>query len=206
MTDRKALLLLLAAAGGKAIAAKAAEQRAAVAETAGRAHRPVRARGTRAAARGLARVIVLDASVLIGHLDGRDGHHERARDLLAANAGTSFGASSISLAETLVGPARSGKLGVARDAIARLAVEELAFGEDAPARLAVLRAETGLKLPDCCVPARRPGSRRYRRQLRRGPRAERPRARARRRLKAERVGFEPTRRVNPAHAISSRAP
>jgi len=25
-------------------------------------------------------------------------------------------------------------------------------------------------------------------------------------LSAERVGFEPTRRVNPAHAISSRAP
>ena len=96
-------------------------------------------------------MIVLDASVLIGHLDGRDGHHERARDLLAANVGTSFGASSISLAETLVGPARSGKLGVARDAIARLAVEELTFGEDAPARLAVLRTETGLKLPDCCV-------------------------------------------------------
>ena len=96
-------------------------------------------------------MIVLDASVLIGHLDGRDGHHERARALLAANADTSFGASSVSLAETLVGPARSGKLEVAREAIARLAVEELPFGEDAPARLAVLRSKTGLKLPDCCV-------------------------------------------------------
>ena len=96
-------------------------------------------------------MIVLDASVLIGHLDGSDGHHESARALLAANAGTSFGASPVSLAETLVGPARSGKLGVARDAIARLAIAELPFGEDAPARLAVLRAETGLKLPDCCV-------------------------------------------------------
>jgi hypothetical protein len=35
VTDRKALLLLLAAAGGEAIAAKAARQRAAIAETAG---------------------------------------------------------------------------------------------------------------------------------------------------------------------------
>jgi predicted nucleic acid-binding protein len=96
-------------------------------------------------------VIVLDASVLIGHLDGRDEHHERARSLLTANAGTSFGASSVSLAETLVAPARSGKLGVARDALDRLAVEELPFGEDAPSRLAALRAKTGLKLPDCCV-------------------------------------------------------
>lgn len=96
-------------------------------------------------------MIVLDASVLIGHLDGRDGHHEQARALLTANAGTPFGASPISLAETLVAPARAGKLEIARDALARLAVEELAIGMDAPARLAKLRAETGLKLPDCCV-------------------------------------------------------
>lgn len=96
-------------------------------------------------------MIILDASVLIGHLDGRDLHHERARELLTAHAGTPFGASTVSLAETLVGPARSGKLELARDALGRLAIEELAFGEDVPARLASLRAETGLKLPDCCV-------------------------------------------------------
>jgi predicted nucleic acid-binding protein len=96
-------------------------------------------------------VIILDASVLIGHLDGRDRHHERARELLTENAGAPFGASSISLAETLVGPARSGKLEVARGALALLAIKELALGADASARLAVIRAETGLKLPDCCV-------------------------------------------------------
>ena len=96
-------------------------------------------------------MIILDASVLIAHLDGRDAHHERARELLTANAGTPFGASTISLAETLVGPARSGKSRLARDALDRLAVAELAFGGDASARLASLRAETGLKLPDCCV-------------------------------------------------------
>jgi predicted nucleic acid-binding protein len=96
-------------------------------------------------------VIVLDASVLIGHLDGRDPHHGRARELLTAHAGSELGASAISLAETLVGPARSGKLDLARDALSQLAVEELAFGQDASTRLATLRAETGLKLPDCCV-------------------------------------------------------
>jgi predicted nucleic acid-binding protein len=96
-------------------------------------------------------MIVLDASVLIGHLDGRDQHHDRARELLIANAGAPFGASSISLAETLVGPARLGKLEVARGALDRLAIEELTLGADASARLAVIRAETGLKLPDCCV-------------------------------------------------------
>lgn len=96
-------------------------------------------------------MIVLDASVLIGHLDGRDQHHERARELLIANAESPFGASSISLAETLVGPARSGKLEVARGALGLLAIEELALGADASVRLAAIRAETGLKLPDCCV-------------------------------------------------------
>jgi predicted nucleic acid-binding protein len=96
-------------------------------------------------------VIVLDASVLIGHLDGRDPHHERAQELLVANAGVRFGVSTIGLAETLVGPARSGKLELARGALDQLAIEELVPGEDAAARLAVLRAETSLKLPDCCV-------------------------------------------------------
>lgn len=33
----------------------------------------------------------------------------------------------------------------------RLGVAELGLGEDAPARLAELRAGTGRKLPDCCV-------------------------------------------------------
>jgi predicted nucleic acid-binding protein len=59
--------------------------------------------------------------------------------------------SSITLAEVLVGPARSGVLGAARDAVTRLGVEEIPLGEDAAARLATLRAETNLKLPDCCV-------------------------------------------------------
>lgn len=96
-------------------------------------------------------MIVLDASVLIGHLDGRDPHHERAQELLVTNAGVRFGVSTISLAETLVGPARSGKLELARGALDQLAIKELVPGEDAAARLAVLRAETSLKLPDCCV-------------------------------------------------------
>ena len=32
-----------------------------------------------------------------------------------------------------------------------LAVREVALGTDAALRLALLRAQTGLKLPDCCV-------------------------------------------------------
>jgi predicted nucleic acid-binding protein len=96
-------------------------------------------------------MIVLDASVLIGHLDGNDPHHGCARGLLEASGGSPLGASPISLAETLVAPARSGHLDAARGALERIGVAELALGTDSAAQLARLRASTGCKLPDCCV-------------------------------------------------------
>jgi predicted nucleic acid-binding protein len=96
-------------------------------------------------------VIVLDASVLIGHLDGADPHHAKARALLEKSDAEPLGASAITLAETLVAPARTGRLKEAQTALERLGVSELGLGEDAPGRLAKLRAEVGLKLPDCCV-------------------------------------------------------
>jgi predicted nucleic acid-binding protein len=96
-------------------------------------------------------VIVLDASVLIGHLDGNDPHHGRARALLEASGVAPLGASKISLAETLVAPARAGQLDVARDALERLGIAELQLDSGAPVQLAQLRASTGCKLPDCCV-------------------------------------------------------
>lgn len=96
-------------------------------------------------------MIVLDASVLIAHLDGRDAHHERARRLLGDSGGESLAASPISLAETLVAPARADRLGDARTALERLGVVELPLGADAHVRLAELRTVTGCKLPDCCV-------------------------------------------------------
>lgn len=96
-------------------------------------------------------MIVLDASVLIGHLDGNDFHHQRARELLEASGASPLGASPISLTETLVAPARTGQLDAARDALERIGVAELAFIADTPARLAQLRADTGRRLPDCCV-------------------------------------------------------
>ena len=96
-------------------------------------------------------MIVLDASVLIAHLDERDTHHERATQLLAGTGTESLGASTISLAETLVAPTRAKRLPAATAALARLGVIELSFGEEAAKRLAQLRADTGHKLPDCCV-------------------------------------------------------
>jgi predicted nucleic acid-binding protein len=96
-------------------------------------------------------VIVLDASVLIAHLDGADRHHAKARRLLEESGGEPLAASAITLAETLVSPARNGRLADAESALCQLGVEELPIGSDAPGRLATLRAGTGLKMPDCCV-------------------------------------------------------
>lgn len=96
-------------------------------------------------------MIVLDASVLIAHLDSADLHHVEARRLLEESGGESLGASAITLAETLVSPARAGRLTDAESALRQLGVEELVLGADTSGRLATLRAGTGLKMPDCCV-------------------------------------------------------
>lgn len=96
-------------------------------------------------------MIVLDASVLIAHLDGADRHHAKARNLLEANSSEPLGASPITLAETLVSPARAGQLANAEAALQQLEIQELPLLEGAPGRLAEMRAEVGLKMPDCCV-------------------------------------------------------
>jgi predicted nucleic acid-binding protein len=96
-------------------------------------------------------VIVLDASVLVAHLDAEDTHHHRATTLLLDLADEPLAASPLTLAEVLVGPARSGQLDRASAALRQLDVIQVELDQDAPTRLAVLRAGTGLRLPDCCV-------------------------------------------------------
>jgi predicted nucleic acid-binding protein len=96
-------------------------------------------------------VIVLDASVLIAHLDAADAHHDAARDLLERRSTEPLGASALTLAETFVSPARSGRLAQAEATVRQLGVEEIGIGADAAGRLATLRAGTRLKMPDCCV-------------------------------------------------------
>jgi predicted nucleic acid-binding protein len=96
-------------------------------------------------------VIVLDASVLIAHLDPSDVHHTRAVETLLAGADRGFGASPITLADVLVEPARGQRLQAAEAALRDLRVVTLALPVDAAPRLAALRARTSLRLPDCCV-------------------------------------------------------
>jgi len=96
-------------------------------------------------------VIVLDASVLIAHLDASDSHHERADRLLAASGSEELGASVVTLAEVLVGPARKGVVERALAALEQLAVAAVPVARETAVRLALVRAESGLKLPDSCV-------------------------------------------------------
>jgi len=97
-------------------------------------------------------VIVLDASVLVAFFEPSDRWHTEAVALLAAHAGEDLVVPTLTLAEFLVGPARSPEL-LARAiaALSRLGVAELPLPADAAASLAVLRSEGRLKLPDCVV-------------------------------------------------------
>lgn len=96
-------------------------------------------------------MIVLDASVLIAHVESADRHHEDARNLLLSLGDERLAASVITLAEFYVGPARAGVLDRAEQIIDDLGVVTIELPVDAPRRLAELRARTKLKLPDCCV-------------------------------------------------------
>lgn len=96
-------------------------------------------------------MIVVDASVLIAHLDERDALHPRAVEVLLDAADNPLGASVLTVAEVLVGPSRERRLDAAQLALGDLALQEIPLGPDAAARLAVVHADTGLRLPDCCV-------------------------------------------------------
>jgi predicted nucleic acid-binding protein len=98
-------------------------------------------------------MIVLDACVLIAHFDATDSHHDRAGELLllASDQDRPLGASPITLAEVLVGPARAGRISQAVAVLDQLRVCPVTLPQDAPSRLATLRAATTLKMPDCCV-------------------------------------------------------
>ncbi len=96
-------------------------------------------------------MMVLDASVLIAHLDADDAHHERATRLLLDAIDEPLAASPLTLAEVLVGPARGGRDELAEGALRELGVEVVPLDVSAPRDLAELRARTQLRLPDCCV-------------------------------------------------------
>ncbi|WP_394554582.1 type II toxin-antitoxin system VapC family toxin [Agromyces sp. MMS24-JH15] len=96
-------------------------------------------------------MIVLDASVVIAHLSSHDVHNDRAVAFFRGNTRERFSMHSLTLAEVLVGPVRAGRGEAVEHALASLAIEEWAPPEGSAARLARIRVESGMRLPDCCV-------------------------------------------------------
>ena len=95
--------------------------------------------------------LALDASVLIAHLDPDDVHHERATAILLDAAGGPLLAHPLTLAECLVAAVRAGLSEDVQRALQTLGVVADEVDADSPMRLARLRVETALRMPDCCV-------------------------------------------------------
>lgn len=96
-------------------------------------------------------MIALDASVLVAHLYPLDAHHEAATRVLIAAAAEPLVVHALTLAEVLVGGVRIGKGAEMRADIQAAGVRLADRDDDEPMRLAQLRSENRLKLPDCCV-------------------------------------------------------
>lgn len=86
---------------------------------------------------------MLDASVLIACLDSEDAHHARAETLLAQEIDHEFAASTSTLAEVLVMPARERRLDAAREPLEDLDVNELALPADSAVKRASPHSTTG---------------------------------------------------------------
>ncbi|MGZ4409810.1 MAG: type II toxin-antitoxin system VapC family toxin [Gaiellaceae bacterium] len=97
-------------------------------------------------------LIVLDASVVIAHLDPADALHEAATSVLLEYASDDLRLPASAYAESLVDPARKGRLDDARDAIAALQLQIVPIDRLLAGRAASLRArERRLRLPDALV-------------------------------------------------------
>lgn len=96
-------------------------------------------------------MIVVDASVVIAHLVSTDVHHDVATDLFRERLDETYTAHSLTFTEILVGPMRVGRETFVLRQLAALGIAEWIPTAGSAARLARLRVDTGLKLPDCCV-------------------------------------------------------
>jgi predicted nucleic acid-binding protein len=107
----------------------------------------------------VARVIVLDASVLIALIDVDDAHASVAAEILAGAMHERLVAHRLTIAEALVHPARTGTATRAVAYLEALGIDPVDHPGD-PLELALLRSGVRLPMPDCCVllAAKRAGS------------------------------------------------
>ena len=95
---------------------------------------------------------MLDASVVIAHLDPGDALHSAATSGLLEHAGDDLRLPASAYAESLVDPARRGRLDEARDALAALQLQIVPIDGPLAERAASLRAhQRALRFPDALV-------------------------------------------------------
>lgn len=99
----------------------------------------------------MARVIVLDANVLIALLTSNDAHHEWALDLFIDCVEDKLVISSLTLSEAMVHPARNGQMDVMLKNISSLGIEVSQLDQAGSINLAYIRARTQLRMPDALV-------------------------------------------------------
>lgn len=95
---------------------------------------------------------VLDANVVIGFLDRTNANHEQAVELLRECEGEPLGMHAVTIAEVLAGPAQLSRTAAQQvwAHIHDLGVTQLE-AVASPLEVAVMRATTGLPIPDCLV-------------------------------------------------------
>lgn len=94
-------------------------------------------------------MIVLDASVVIAHLSPGDPHAERAMEVLDTEEELAM--HPLTVAEVLVRPAQDGAEEDIAAVLGRLGIEQLSVERDEPVRIARVRAEARIRMPDACV-------------------------------------------------------
>jgi predicted nucleic acid-binding protein len=99
----------------------------------------------------LAQLVVLDASALIALVSSKDPHHNWALEMFRDTASFELQMSALTQAEVLVHPARAGKLEKFLKLIRELGLEITPIEEADASKLASIRSNTNLKMPDVVV-------------------------------------------------------
>lgn len=97
---------------------------------------------------GIDGAVVLDAGILIAHLDASDAHHVAVERFLTASAAARLLASALTVAECMVRPAARAGAAAVDAALAALGLERVPLEGAQAQELARVGAETGLRMPD----------------------------------------------------------
>ncbi|MET4705093.1 PIN domain-containing protein [Frigoribacterium sp. UYMn621] len=96
----------------------------------------------------MARVIVLDANVLIAFLDSSDPHHAVSTELLERHFVDGFASSVLTVAEALVHPTRVDRQDAAMTALLSIGVRVIPLEATDATELARVRNSYRLRMPD----------------------------------------------------------